>query len=597
MSIPTWLAIATNNRLDGSYIQGDCDVTGNVICRGTNSIWLDTNSSIKLNNSGTVTTLSIAELQTLDAITTGVSIQTQINGKATATDVTNLQTKTQNISSATSVLTTFEDSVILTAGNLTLSLGNLILTSGDLSIASTKSIICDGELKLGSTGKISGTGLTISNAQLAYLNGLTASVETRLATCVQKLIPITFNSTGNTSDFTSDIYLNGAGATQIRTIGSDANTIQFDDTYGFINFLNKIHMYSEFQLDYAGTTYYVGTSLADIISRITGITYDSALDKTTIDNALEITGNITANTQTVTQTNLGHISGLSANANTSITNLNTKTANMTASGTITTYTGTHTFTATTNISTGQRLSINGTGKILLNGNTSYLEMGTSLGILTTAGVYINATEMSYLDGVTSSIQTQIGNINTSLTDLNLKTSDITYVALPPVTTIANAVSLTGSLKVAQQAWLDSSVRLKTTYALPASGELGYLVNATTSTSVTFVSNTAKSVLNVTLGQGTYIINYTFGANFTGTTATSVTIGYSTTNNAYPTNMVQDFTHSTDLNYKGNQCWSCSRVKNFSTSTTIYLTANIIFSGTAPALLTASTCNIEGVRIA
>jgi hypothetical protein len=201
-----------------------------------------------------------------------------------------------------------------------------------------------------------------------------------------------------------------------------------------------------------------------------------------------------------------------------------------------------------------------------------------------------------LDGIASNIKTSIDNINTSIGDLNTKTTNISYDVPTITTSISGIVNFPGTTKTSGQAWLDGAVKLKTTYALPASGELGYLVNATTSTPVTFVSNTAKSVLNVTLGQGTYIINYTFGADFTGTTATSVTIGYNTTNNTSPNNMVQYFSHSTDLNYKGNQTWSCSRVKNFSTSTTLYLTATIIFTGTAPALLTASTCNIEGVRI-
>lgn len=603
MSFPTWLAVATYNRLDGSYINDNLDCSGNIIVRGPYSLWIDTASSIKLNNAGVVTTISRDELSYLDGVTS--AIQTQL---------TNLQVKTGNTTAITTTNTytgthTYDSQMNLSTGRIF-----DINGTGKIRLNSATSFI-----ELGTSLGILTTGtIYISATEMSYLDGATSNLQTQIGTIntnignnatnigtnttnigtlTQILIPQTYNSTYNTSDFTSDIYLNGIGATQVRKIVSDGNTIEFDDTYGFINFLNKIHMYSEFQLDYGGTTYNVGSSLADIISRITGITYDSLNDKTTIDNALEITANITANAQIVTQTNLGHISGLTSNAQTQLTALQNKTLNMTnaTAGTTTNYTNTHTFNAAVSISTGRTLSINGTGKILLNGTTSYIEMGTSLGFLTTAGVYINATEMSYLDGATSNIQTQIGSINTSLTDLNLKTSDITYVALPPVTSIANAVSLTGSLKVAQQAWLDGAVKLKSAWVAPVSGELGFTTTANLGAQIsTFVNSTAKNIVSFTLPIGVWLMSYNVLLNLVGGVFSSIFIGVTTISNGGASTLVSQISQP-NIPYTSEIRFSTSRVINVTTSTTYYLTGFFSFTGTSPAVNTPTY--LEATRIA
>ena len=130
MSISNYNIDVDANRYKKTYFNGYVDVSGNMLVRGANSLWLDTTASIKLNG-GTVVTLSNLELATLDGITTGVSIQSQINSKGT--DITTLNTKTQNLT-ATNLLTTFANGITITTGNLTLTNGNIVLTSGDLSI-------------------------------------------------------------------------------------------------------------------------------------------------------------------------------------------------------------------------------------------------------------------------------------------------------------------------------------------------------------------------------------------------------------------------------------------------------------------------------
>ena len=271
---------------------------------------------------------------------------------------------------------------------------------------------------------------------------------------------------------------------------------------------------------------------------------------------------------------------------------------MTASGTTTTYTGTHTFNSAVNISTGRTLQINGTGRILLNGTSSYIEMGTSLGILATGtvatGILISGTELSYLNNVSSNIQDQFTSVNTSLTDLNLKTTDITYVAVPATTTIANATALS-TVKVSQQAWLDGAIKLKPAYVTPVSGELGFTTTSNLASQITtFVNSTGKNIVSFTLPIGVWLMTYNVLTNLTGGVFSSIFIGVTTTNNGLAASLVSQITQP-NIPYTGEIRFSTSRVINVTTSTTYYLTGYFSFTGTSPAVNTPTY--LEATRIA
>jgi hypothetical protein len=326
------------------------------------------------------------------------------------------------------------------------------------------------------------------------------------------------------------------------------------------------------------------------------------------DTEFQIFCNLKSNGLSITPTSLSGISGLTGNVEsrltnnqTSITALNTKTANMTASGATATYTGTHAFNSAMSLSTGQTFQINGTGRIFLNGTTSYIQLGTSrgilatgdlatgilingtelsylnnatsniqdqftavngsittlnnkttqitytpipaplttianqvnisgkillstttssielgssLGILTTGTTYISPTELSMLDGATSNIPTAITNINNNLTDLNLKTTEMSYNPVNVTTTFGNVVNFDGTIKTTGTTWADGPIKLKTAFVAPVSGELGHTVTSLLNTGViSFAKSTVRSILNINLTIGVWIITYNAYINF------------------------------------------------------------------------------------
>jgi hypothetical protein len=72
------------------------------------------------------------------------------------------------------------------------------------------------------------------------------------------------------------------------SIYSPSNQIFFNEPYAFTNFSQNVHIYGTQQLDYSGTTYNVGYSLVDNITKLTNISYNSGT------NTTSISGNLTA---------------------------------------------------------------------------------------------------------------------------------------------------------------------------------------------------------------------------------------------------------------------------------------------------------------
>jgi len=72
------------------------------------------------------------------------------------------------------------------------------------------------------------------------------------------------------------------------SIYTNSNQIFFNEPYAFTNFSQNVHIYGTQQLDYSGTTYNVGYSLVDNITRLTNISYTSGTNTTTITGNLSI---------------------------------------------------------------------------------------------------------------------------------------------------------------------------------------------------------------------------------------------------------------------------------------------------------------------
>lgn len=163
-----------------------------------------------------------------------------------------------------------------------------------------------------------------------------------------------------------------------------------------------------------GNNVNVQTSLETINTQLTGINYISATDTTNIDNNLNLTasktistpninvssqmnltGNIIANGATITPIELAYVDGLNSNIQTQInTKSNINNGNHTGTTTMQSVSCAGLITANGGVTIPATKTINLSGDIVTN---------------TTPNRTITPEEISYLDGVTSSIQVQLNN--------------------------------------------------------------------------------------------------------------------------------------------------------------------------------------------
>jgi len=235
------------------------------------------------------------------------------------------------------------------------------------------------------------------------------------------------------------------------SIQTSGNTITFDDTYNFINIPNSLHVYNILQVDYGSTTYNIG----ELISNIGDMDYNPSYSQHTFSNILStgmlqirdasnndidlvpklrdlysglyvannisntfttqqnfsnnirLDGNLILNNNllSLTNANLQKIQYLSN----VVSDVNTSLANRVDLSNPQIISGTKSFTAQQNF----------TGNIKLDGS---LLIG-SLATLTN-------TQLSYLSGMSSNIQTQLTNLQTKTTaqTYNSGTSTTTFTS-------------------------------------------------------------------------------------------------------------------------------------------------------------------------
>lgn len=202
-------------------------------------------------------------------------------------------------------------------------------------------------------------------------------------------------------------YLDLSGNFYIRNglIRSGDNTIEFDNSFNFINIPNAVHIFGELKLDYSGTEYNVGYEVSQVSSfsgslstinsnittlqnQTTDISYNSSI--TSIANTLsayDISFNGSINS--IPSADFAYLSGATSNLQSQITNISAVT------------------TATeNNFSVQQRFSnnIRLDGTLIVGGNTITLTNNT-------------LQKIQYLSTLSSNVQTQIDGITTKLTNI------------------------------------------------------------------------------------------------------------------------------------------------------------------------------------
>jgi hypothetical protein len=350
-----------------------------------NSLVISTGKNLTLTNGNFVVngvTLSPAELSYLDNSTS--NIQTQLN--TISGNVSTLQTATTNISYATSTTIIANSLVLSTGKNFTVTNGTIAINtsvinetaiaglvgytgstiasrltalesssgtaSGALTGISYDSALdttaVDNHIVIGSTKNLTLTsgnfivnGVTLSSAELSYLDNVTSNIQTQINSANS-------NITNLQTATTNILYTTGSTTVNNGLILSTGKN--FTVTNGTIAINTSVIN----ETAIAGLVGYTGSSISSRLTALetssnslTGITYSSGTDTTTIDNHITISsgktltlgGSLISGTTTLTSTELGYLDGLTSNAQTQLTDLQTKTQYITQSGGYTTITG------------------------------------------------------------------------------------------------------------------------------------------------------------------------------------------------------------------------------------------------------------------
>ena len=336
-------------------------------------------------------------------------------------------------------ITTLTDDLALTNTNIVaiqdtlVNLGAtdvLILQEDIVDIqASTNAITYDGALtKTTIAGDCYVNNLTCGNINTAHLSGTTSNLQTQtttnaanISTANSKLTGITYDSALTKTTITDNCYLNNL------TCGN----------------INTAHLSS--------TTSNLQTQTNTLNTKTTGITYDSALTKTTI------TDNCYINNLTCGNINTAHLSGTTSNLQTQTTTnaANISTANSKLTGI--TYDSALTKTTIANNGYVNNLTCGNINTAHLSSTTSNLQTQTTTNTTNIAAATEKITGITYDSVLTKTsvandcyvnnltcgnintvhLSSTTSNLQTQVNTLNSKTVDITNNNLILKTTIAN----------------------------------------------------------------------------------------------------------------------------------------------------------------
>lgn len=313
--------------------------------------------------------VSNTEFQYLDGVTS--AIQTQLNAKQATITGAATTIDTEDLTASRAIISDSNGKVAVSAvtaaelgyvDGVTSAIQSQLdgkqatLTGGATSIASSnlttnRALVSDG------SGKVTVSDVTAT--ELGYLDGVTSALQTQLG---GKQATITGGATTITS----------SNLTASRALASDAS--------------GKVAVISttSTELGYvAGVTSAIQTQLNGKQATVTGGATTITSSNLTVSRALASDTNGKVVVSSTTSTELGYVAGVTSAIQ---TQLNAKQA---------TLTGGATTIATSNLTASRALISNGDGKVAVSDVTS--------------------TELGYLDGVTSSIQTQLGGKQATIT--------------------------------------------------------------------------------------------------------------------------------------------------------------------------------------
>lgn len=225
------------------------------------------------------------------------------------------------------------------------------------------------------------------------------------------------------ADSAVDLYTNGnAIADRYRWRFTAAGNILLPDGTANIRANGDIYM------DTDNVTGLLSTILSGKQATISGAASTIASNNLTASRALIANGNGKVAVSSVTSTELGYLRGITSNVQTQLNTLNSSVTSLqtAVNGKQATITGAATSIVSSNLSTNRALISNGSGKVAASAVTS--------------------TELGYLDGVTSNVQTQINNAKVTVSKHNA--AGITNT---PISSAADTAA--GSFTLSAGKWL------------------------------------------------------------------------------------------------------------------------------------------------
>jgi hypothetical protein len=316
-------------------------------------------------------------------------------------------------------LNTLENPTISGLKHLTLDQIDTSILNADtifLENIETSNIIIDNSITLLTGSNIAADSKNISDVELSYLDGVTSNIQTQLNSIddivyenQEKLLFQSVNESIDTTYF--DGYL-VPEFLQIPTWGSIlANSKTISDIE--ISYLDGVTSNIQTQITSNKSNITVLTGRTQNLTAISG-------ESTFIGNLkLQSGGNLLVNSLIISDVELSYLDGVTSNIQTQLVSLQNKTQNLTASAGLTTSLG--------------NISFNPSYGLLVNSK------------------FISDVELSYLDGVTSNIQTQLNSIvSGDLTALQNKTQN--------QTASSGQTTFSGNVTISQLKYLDDSIQ-------------------------------------------------------------------------------------------------------------------------------------------
>lgn len=414
-----------------------------------------------------------------------------------------------------------------------------------------------------------------------------------------------------TSSYFKDLIdLSGNFIIRNGTIKSPANTIEFDDTFSFINFLNSVNIYGQQKLTYNSIEYDVGERISKIQdiydNKIGTMFYNTQYDFNEFNN-IYCSGQIqyedsSGNHIDLVPIVLNNASGLSI-ANTDILALQGKTTNISynPTGTLTTIAGNLTFSVAptmsgANISVGS-IPINRVSGTAVNTNGAQNIVATKT--FTVAQTFQNNIRLdgSLLVGTaggTTITNTQLQAIP-DISTLKTITTAISYTPATVTTLINNVLQFSGTLNGWNTTNFSNAINYAKDLTSSAQTQINNINGVTLSASNIFTgatnqfSNTLRLDGALNLNANALVVPNTTLQKLQYISTISSDIQTQTTTNA--TNINEGKDNLTILNTKNTDITYASSITTIANT---LATSNITFSGNLNTIPSATFAFINSL---